>query len=276
MSLSAFQNENSLNKERVLNAINNSENNAKQNISITSLIELLNECIEKKSSELSAQINARYEISKDSEEASFISADLARILDNKDQTIDELKKIVKALKSISDNLNRSNPELKNKNVNDYSLDNQYDSLQSFMTYMNNLKQKYGILWMGRMNTVEKENYIKLYIETYGGTRSEVESRINRSIEDKYKEENLKIKSDEDYLKQGEIQQKFKKYRNELEQRYGKNFFAFMSGIEKENYINLYVNAFNIPREKVEEEINKNMNEVLNRAYEERIYGGRVN
>ena len=276
MSLSAFQNENSLNKERVLNAINNSENNAKQNISITSLIELLNECIEKKSSELSAQINARYEISKDSEEASFISADLARILDNKDQTIDELKKIVKALKSISDNLNRSNPELKNKNVNDYSLDNQYDSLQSFMTYMNNLKQKYGILWMGRMNTVEKENYIKLYIETYGGTRSEVESRINRSIEDKYKEENLRIKSDEDYLKQGEIQQKFKKYRNELEQRYGKNFFAFMSGIEKENYINLYVNAFNIPREKVEEEINKNMNEVLNRAYEERIYGGRVN
>lgn len=152
------------------------------------LIEELNNKIDKKYNLLISKLENLYNSEVINSEADSISNDLQSLMDIKNRSLEELKKVDEALNSLISRyaiLEQKAEEV--KTTDDFRIDQQNTQVKSLEDYQANLQKKYGNYWFGKMTEKEKEQYITLYTAAHKVPREIVEKQIEDSIAIAYNE-----------------------------------------------------------------------------------------
>ncbi len=170
------------------------------------LISKLSSNIDKKHQFLNNQLANLYNSALLQQDVQTISSDLKNIMDIKDRSLDELRKVDSALDNLISRfakLSQKADEI--KATDDFRIDQQTEQMKMLTSYQNDLTSRYGKYWFGKMSDNEKENYIRLYCTAHNVSRESVEKDIERSIAAAYNERINEIEKKEQTL-QSEVQE----------------------------------------------------------------------
>lgn len=152
------------------------------------LISQLSSNIDKKHQFLNSQLGNIYNSSLLQPDVQAISSDLKNIMDIKDRSLDELRKVDSALDSLISRfakLSQKADEI--KATDDFRINQQIEQMKILESYQNDLTNRYGKYWFGKMSDEEKEKYIQLYCSAHKVSRESVEKDIEHSITIAYNE-----------------------------------------------------------------------------------------
>lgn len=152
------------------------------------LMQQLSAIINKKHQFLVNQIRIIYNSNKLNDDVQTLNTDLQKIMDIKEQSIGELKKVDSALNSLISRFARISQkaeELKTKD--DFMINQQAKQIEQLQAFQSGLEKKYGKYWFSEITNNEKEQYIQMYMTAHGVSRESVESDINDSIKNAYDE-----------------------------------------------------------------------------------------
>ena len=109
-------------------------------------------------------------------------------MDIKDRSLDELRKVDNALNSLISRfakLSQKADEI--KATDDFRINQQFEQMRILESYQNDLTNKYGKYWFGKLSEEEKEKYIQLYCSAHKVSRESVEKDIEDSIKVSHEE-----------------------------------------------------------------------------------------
>lgn len=152
------------------------------------LIEELSDKIDKKYKQLISELSNLYNSEKIKQEANVIKSDLQSLMNIKERSIEELKKVDDALNNLISRfakLAQKADEIKTSD--DFKISQQNKQLKTLEDYQNNLQKRYGNYWFGKMTNQEEEQYINLYAVAHKVPREVVKKQIDDSIAIAYKE-----------------------------------------------------------------------------------------
>ncbi len=142
--------------------------------------------IEKKYNFVQSEISQLYNNATVQAKGAELKADLDKIMSNNAVDLDDLKQKEKQLDELISRLSKLETIADEiKTTDNFNINQQGNQIQELMKYQNNLTNRYGPYWYGKMNQQEREEYIRQYMSAYKVSRAEVERGIDESISKSY-------------------------------------------------------------------------------------------
>lgn len=148
----------------------------------SALIEELGHKIDKKYKQLIAELSNLYSNEMLNQEANNIMSDLQGLMDIKDRSLEELKRVDVTLNNIITRFAKLSQKAQEAKASaDFHVNQQIAQMRKLEDYQIHLQKNYGKYWFNEMTSQEKETYIGLYATAHEVSRESVEKQITDSI-----------------------------------------------------------------------------------------------
>ena len=148
----------------------------------SALIEELGHKIDKKYKRLIAELSNLYSNEVLDQEANNIMSDLQSLIDIKDRSLEELKRVDATLNNIITRFVKLSQKAQEAKASaDFHVNQQIAQMRKLEDYQIHLQKNYGKYWFNEMTSHEKETYIELYASAHEVSRESVEKQITDSI-----------------------------------------------------------------------------------------------
>ena len=152
------------------------------------LITQLNANIDKKHQFLNNQLASIYNSSLLEQDVQAIYTDLHNIMDIKDRSLEELRKVDNGLNTLISRFAKLSQKAEEiKATDDFQINEQNTLNQELQNYQGGLTSKYGEFWFAQMTKEEERTYINLYCRAHNVSRESVKKDIDDSIAKAYDE-----------------------------------------------------------------------------------------